>query len=150
MRAYAPNEEVFAASIPPYTGEAKGQLVYNLGEFNAVKFSSCICDFWATLGYDVLAELLTLVTGKDWTEADMGDVGRRVLNIARAFNQREGFNRKHDTVPKRIIKDALKNGPAEGQKIPQEVFEDMLNQYYGIMGWSETGIMPDDLVESLL
>ncbi|MFA7662081.1 MAG: aldehyde ferredoxin oxidoreductase N-terminal domain-containing protein, partial [Anaerovoracaceae bacterium] len=39
MRAYAPNEEVFAASIPPYTAEGKGQMVYNLAEFNAVKFS---------------------------------------------------------------------------------------------------------------
>jgi aldehyde:ferredoxin oxidoreductase len=150
MRAYAPNEEVFAASIPPYTGEGKGQLVYDLGEFNAVKFSSCICDFWATLGYDVLSELLTLVTGKEWTEEDMSTVGRRVLNIARAFNQREGFNRKHDTVPKRVLKDALKSGPAAGQKVPPEVFEDMLSQYYGIMGWSEQGIMPDDLVASLL
>ena len=150
MRAYAPNEEVFAASIPPYTPEGKGQMVYNLGEFNAIKFSLCICDFWGTISYDIMAELLTLVTGREWTAEEMGEVGRRVLNIGRAFNQREGFNRAHDTVPKRVVKDALKSGPAAGQVIPPEAFEDMLNQYYEVMGWNEDGTMPEELIQSIL
>jgi len=150
MRAYAPNEEVFEASIPPYTAEGKGEMVYNLGEFNAVKFSSCICDFWATLSYEVLAELLTLTTGRNWTPDEMGEVGRRVLNIARAFNQREGFNRKDDTIPKKLIKQALKSGAGAGQVIPQEAFDDMLDQYYEVMGWDKNGIMPDDLIQSIL
>lgn len=151
MRAYAPNEEVFAASIPPYTSEGKGQMVYNLGEFNAVKFSLCICDFWGTISYDIMAEMLTLVTGRQWTADEMGEVGRRVLNIGRAFNQREGFNRAHDTIPKRLVKDALEGeGPAAGQKIPQEAFEDMLDQYYEVMGWDKNGMMPEDLIQSIL
>ena len=151
MRAYAPNEEVFAASIPPYTSEGKGQMVYNLGEFNAVKFSLCICDFWGTISYDIMAEMLTLVTGRQWTADEMGEVGRRVLNIGRAFNQREGFNRAHDTIPKRLVKDALGgDGPAAGQKIPQEAFEDMLDQYYEVMGWDKNGMMPEELIQSIL
>lgn len=151
MRAYAPNKEVFAASIPPYTSEGKGQMVYNLGEFNAVKFSLCICDFWGTISYDIMAEMLTLVTGRQWTADEMGEVGRRVLNIGRAFNQREGFNRAHDTIPKRLVKDALGGeGPAAGQKIPQEAFEDMLDQYYEVMGWDKNGMMPEDLIQSIL
>jgi aldehyde:ferredoxin oxidoreductase len=149
MRAYAPNEEVFAASIPPYTAEGKGQMVYNLAESNAIKFSLCICDFWGTINYEIMAELLTLVTGRQWTVEEMGEIGRRVINIGRAFNQREGFNREHDTVPKRIVKEVLQNGPAAGQKIPQEAFEDMLNQYYEVMGWDENGLIPESLMETL-
>jgi len=150
MRAYAPNEEVFAASIPPYTSEGKGEMVYGLAEYNAVKFSLCVCDFWATLTYDIMADLMTEVTGKEWTTDDMATVGRRVMNIARAFNQREGFNRKDDTVPKRIVKEALKSGPAAGQVIPEEAFNDMLDQYYSVMGWDKNGMMPEDLISSLL
>ncbi len=152
MRAYAPNEEVFAASIPPYTPEGKGQLVYDLQLTNAVKFSLCICDFWGTLtgNYEMMAELMRLVTGKDWTAEDMQAVGRRVINIARAFNQREGFNRTHDTVPKRVVTEALQNGPAAGQAIPPEAFEDMLDQYYEVMGWNKDGTMPEELIQSLL
>ena len=146
MRAYAPNEEVFAASIPPYTAEGKGEMVYNLAVFNAVKFSLCICDFWATLSYERMAELMTLATGKEWTEQDMKDVGERVINIARAFNQREGFNRKDDTMPKRLANEALQHGAAAGQKIPQEAFEDMLDQYYAVLGWDKNGMIPDNML----
>lgn len=149
MRAYAPNMEVFEAAVPPYVPDEKGQMVYELGEFNAIKFSLCICDFWGTIDYAIMAELLTIVTGRKWTEEEMGDVGRRVLNIGRAFNQREGFNRKHDTMPKRLAKEALKNGPAAGQAIPQEAFEDMLDQYYKVMGWDENGMMPETLIATL-
>lgn len=149
MRAYAPNEEVFSASIPPYTPEGKGQMVYNLAEFNAVKFSLCICDFWGTITEERMAELMTLVTGKGWTEQEMKDVGRRVINLARAFNQREGFNRKDDTMPKRLAKEALASGPAAGQKIPQEAFEDMLNQYYEVLGWDENGMIPESILSQL-
>jgi aldehyde:ferredoxin oxidoreductase len=146
MRAYAPNVEVFAAAVPPYTAEGKGQMVYELAEANAVKFSLCICDFWGTLNYETMAEMLTLVTGRTWTVEEMSEVGRRVINVARAFNQREGFNRKDDTMPKRLAKEALKSGAAAGQSIPQEAFEDMLNQYYDVLGWDRNGMMPDTLI----
>ncbi len=149
MRAYAPNEEVFAASIPPYTPEGKGQMVFDLGQWNAVKFSMCVCDFWGTLGLEMMAEILTLVTGKEWTADDMAEIGTRVLNIARAFNQREGFSAKDDTAPKRIFKEALVNGPAAGQKIPEEAFEDMKQQYYKVLGWDENGMLPESLLATL-
>ena len=80
----------------------------------------------------------------------MIETGIRVINIARAFNQREGFNRKHDTVPKRVVTEALKSGPAEGQVIPPEAFEDMLDQYYQVMGWNNDGTLPEELIQSLL
>lgn len=151
MRAYAPNVEVFAAAMPPYTSEGKGQMVYELGEFNAVKFSLCICDFWGTITYEIMAEMLTMITGEEWTPEEMGEVGRRVLNIGRAFNQREGFNRADDTVPKRVVREALGGeGPAARQKIPQEAFEDMLDQYYEVMGWNKDGTMPEELIQSIL
>ncbi len=121
-------------------------MVYNLGVFNAVKFSLCICDFWATISFERMAELMTLVTGKEWTEQDMNEVGVRVLNIARAFNQREGFDRKDDTIPKRLVNEALQSGAAAGQKIPQEAFEDMLDQYYAVMGWDKNGMIPDTML----
>lgn len=149
MRAYAPNVEVFEAAAPPYTAEGKGQMVKDLGVFNGVKFSLCICDFWATIGEARMAELMTIVTGRDWTEEEMNEVGERVLNIGRAFNQREGFNRKHDTMPKRLANEALKSGAAAGQKIPQEAFDDMLNQYYEVMGWDNNGMLPQSLIDSL-
>ena len=145
MRAYAPNEEVFAASIPPYTAEGKGEMVYNLAIYNAVKFSMVICDFWP-LSIERMAEVMTLITGKEWTVEMLNQVAWNVLQIARAFNQREGFNRKDDTMPKRLATEALKSGPAAGQLIPQEAFEDMLDQYYKVLGWDENGMVPESII----
>lgn len=60
-------------------------MVYDLQEFNAIKFSLCICDFWGTINYDIMAELMTLITGREWTSEEMGEVGRRVINICQSF-----------------------------------------------------------------
>lgn len=149
MRSYTANSEVFEAAVPPYTHEGKGQVLYDLGEWNAIKFSCCLCDLWGTADYAVMSELLTLITGKEWTEEDMSTVGRRVLNIGRAFNQREGFTREHDAVPQRLFKDKLKGGPADGQVMTEEGFQDMLDQYYEIMGWDKNGCLPQDLIDTL-
>lgn len=149
MRSYTANSEVFEAAVPPYTHEGKGQVLYDLGEWNAIKFSCCLCDLWGTADYAVMSELLTLITGKEWTEEDMSTVGRRVLNIGRAFNQREGFTRANDTVPQRLFKDKLKGGPADGQVMTEEGFQDMLDQYFEIMGWDENGCLPQELIDTL-
>ena len=149
MRSYTANAEVFEASCPPYTAEDKGQIMYDLGEFNAIKFSCCICDLWGTVDYAIMSEFLTLLTGKTWTEEEMSEVGRRVLNIGRAFNQREGFTRKDDIVPERLFTEKLKGGPGDGQVIPKEAFEDMLSQYYAVMGWDENGCLPQELIDTL-
>lgn len=148
MRAYAPNEEVFAASIPPYTPEGKGEMVFNLAVYNAVKFSLILCDFWP-LEMNIMSELMTMVTGKEFTEDDLNAVSVRIMHLARAFNQREGFTRKDDTMPKRLVNEALKSGPAVGQKIPQEAFEKMLDDYYAVLGWSKDGIVPDEVIATL-
>ena len=149
MRSYTANSEVFEAALPPYTHEGKGQVLYDLGEWNAIKFSCCLCDLWGTADYAVMSELLTKITGKEWTEEDMSTVGRRVLNIGRAFNQREGFTREHDVVPQRLFKDKLKGGPADGQVMTEEGFQDMLSQYFEIMGWDENGCLPQELLDTL-
>ncbi len=148
MRAYAPNEEVFTTNIPPYQSEGKGEMVKGLGTYNAVKFSMCICDFWG-LSLETMAEVMTLVTGEEFTPEQMEEIGVRVLNIGRAFNQREGFTRKDDTIPKRLVNEALENGPAAGQKIPQAEFDRMLSDYYACMGWTDDGTLPQELLDTL-
>ena len=48
------------------------------------------------------------------------------------------------------MRDALATGPAAGQFIPQEAFDDMLSQYYAVLGWDENGMMPEELIKSVL
>ncbi len=66
-------------------------------------------------------------------------VGERIYNLERAFNIREGFSRKDDVFPQRMLTEPLENaGPSEGQIIRKP--DVLLDQYYQIRGWDNNGI----------
>ncbi|MBE3085527.1 MAG: aldehyde ferredoxin oxidoreductase family protein [Bacteroidetes bacterium] len=134
MRAWPVVREAYG-DLNPFTVEGKAQLVMEMQNSNAVKFSLILCDFWAA-GEEVMAEVLNLITGESYTAEGLLKIGERVVNIARAFNAREGFNRVQDTLPGRIFNDALKSGVTEGKKIPKEDFNRMLTEYYQLRGWN--------------
>lgn len=67
-------------------------------------------------------------------------IGERIYNLARAFNIREGFRRKEDTLPKRFFEEPLPEGAAEGHFINSDEFDKMLSEYYKIKGWDKNGI----------
>lgn len=137
MRAWPVASEAYG-DLDPFTAEGKAQLVIDLQHYNAVKFSTILCDFWA-LSLDTLAEVLTLVTGAPFTVEDLEITGERVVNIARLFNGREGFSQKDDTLPGRIFEDPLKSGATEGKLLPESEFVKMRAEYYALRGWQEDG-----------
>jgi aldehyde:ferredoxin oxidoreductase len=50
-------------------------------------------------------------------------IGRKRLNMMRAYNAREGIQRDRDTLPKKMFKTALKNGRTDGVILEREEFE---------------------------
>lgn len=86
------------------------------------------------------ADMVNAVTGFDFTAEEILKVGERINNIARAFNIREGFDRKDDTFPERILTEPLKAGASKGQYIPKEELKIMLDEYYSERGWDANGI----------
>lgn len=137
LRAWPVEDEAFG-DMDPFTIEGKAQLVIELQHYNAAKFSTILCDFWA-LTPETTAEMLSLVTGESYTAEDMDQTGERIVNTARLFNLREGFSRKDDTLPGRVFNQVLKSGVPSGKKLPQEEFEKMLLEYYSLRGWDEEG-----------
>ena len=137
MRSWPVASEAFG-DIDPFTAEGKARLVIDLQHYNAVKFSTILCDFWA-LSLETMAEMLGLVIGSDVTPAQLEEIGERVVNIARLFNQREGFDRKNDTLPARIFNEYITVGATAGKNLPRADFERMLTDYYAIRGWDDEG-----------
>jgi aldehyde:ferredoxin oxidoreductase len=62
--------------------------------------------------------------------------GERIWNLERLFNQRAGFTRKDDNLPKRMLTEPLPDGPAKGSTVPLDM---MLEEYYKLRGWNEQG-----------
>lgn len=62
------------------------------------------------------------------------------------FNKREGFGRKDDALPKRLLTEEMPEGPAKGQVHP---LEGMLSQYYEKRGYDEEGWPTDEKLREL-
>ena len=73
-------------------------------------------------------------------------VGERVWNLERKYNLAAGFTSKDDTLPKRLLKDAAKTGPAKGLTAG---LDKMLPEYYQLRGWSKDGVPSNETLSRL-
>lgn len=92
-----------------------------------------------------LSYLFNSVTGLNYTQSDLINVGERIWNLARLYNIRVGFTKKDDMLPRRLLT-PLEKGPAKGKKIP---YEAMLREYYNVRGWDENGIPTENTLKKL-
>jgi len=86
------------------------------------------------------------VTGVSFTEEEIMRVGERINNLERAFNVRQGLTSDDDTLPKRFLKEPLPEGPNKGQVCE---LQPMLEEYYQLRGWSNTGVPTRKKLEQL-
>jgi aldehyde:ferredoxin oxidoreductase len=106
-----------------------------------------LCQFvfgptWQLFGPDDIVELVRSVTGwEDFSYADIEKVGERRINMMRAFNAREGFDRKDDLIPEKLFK-PLKGGASDGWKLDRAEIETALEKYYEISGWDVSSGLP--------
>ncbi|MEM2936661.1 MAG: aldehyde ferredoxin oxidoreductase family protein, partial [Candidatus Bathyarchaeia archaeon] len=89
---------------------------------------------------DVIANLVSAVTGMDIFPKDLMMMAERIVNLERIFNVREGISRSDDTLPERFFTEPIQSGPTKGQVIDRGEFNQALDRYYELRGWSkETG-----------
>ena len=82
-------------------------------------------------------------------DAYLVKVGERMFNLERAFNIREGFGRKQDTLPKRLLTEPLhtRKAPGEGQIVSHQ--DEFLDKYYRLRGWTKDGIPAPEKIKAL-
>ncbi len=103
---------------------------------------------WSLFGPAEAVEMVKHITGWDVTIDELIKLGFRRINLMRAFNAREGFDRKDDMLPKKFFKPLLGTGPTAGIALDQHEFEEALDHYYHLMGWTENGLpTPTKLAE---
>ena len=67
--------------------------------------------------YEEAAELLQAVTGWEVTGAELEDVARRIVDLRKAFNIREGWAPEDDTLPARFLGEPLPDGVSAGARL---------------------------------
>lgn len=147
-RGYAA-QEVFGIPIP-YPVErleikGKGILAKWNQDFCGCYDVATLCEFPAQMGLmplaqKVTADLLSGATGCEFTEQGVWQLGERLNNLCRMFNVREGFSRKDDCLPRRLMEEPIKDGLSKGELISQQDLDFMLDEYYEARGWDKNGI----------
>lgn len=125
-------------SQDPWNPEGKAAICVEDQTRTSVKWSFIFCDFYS-VNFPNMAKYYSAVTGVQSSEEHLRKVGRRIWNLTRAFNVREGFTRKDDTMPERMEKEPLLDGKPKGHVVPRADFEKMLNEYYKLWGWDDQG-----------
>ncbi|TFH42113.1 MAG: aldehyde:ferredoxin oxidoreductase, partial [ANME-2 cluster archaeon] len=111
--------------------KGKGAMVWDGQMRNAILDSIGVCKFllMAAAGMDDLFDLYIAATGFDMEREEFDLIGKRLAVLTREFNNREGFNRTHDTLPKKVM--------TEGRSISQADLDLMLDEYYESAGFTK-------------
>jgi aldehyde:ferredoxin oxidoreductase len=146
-------EKVYGVSTEgdPTAYETKEKVV----EFSETVYAVCdclgicrfVCHGWNSpklLGYKHFSEMMKPAVGLELSPDQLREIGRRVIDLERMINQREGLSRADDTLPGRYFDDPMPSGHTKGHKIDRERFEDILDHYYQVKGWDNEGnLMPE-------
>lgn len=137
MSAYPIAEEAWG-TLDPFTFEGKGKLVADMQNSQFVKFSMGVCDFWP-ISDETLGSLYEVTAGGKWPAEKVYAVGERIFNLQRMFNVMLGFDRREDSLPGRLHKELLKEGPPKDHPMTKEAFDNAMSEYYTYRGWDERG-----------
>jgi aldehyde:ferredoxin oxidoreductase len=86
-------------------------------------------------------KLIHLITGRQLKWDDILKVSEKVWHLTRAISVREieGFGRKDDIPPDRLMEDPVPNGPNQGHVVTRPEVESLLDEYYQARGWDQQG-----------
>jgi aldehyde:ferredoxin oxidoreductase len=137
--------------------EGKSRMVWWQELLYAVTDSLGTCKFQTVFlavhapKWEEFTKLINLVSGMEYTVPQLMEIGERIYTIERLFNNREGFSRKDDMLPKRYFEEATPIGlpRIKDRKIDREKFEKMLNEYYALHGWDNNGVPTEESIRKL-
>ncbi|MBC2854294.1 aldehyde ferredoxin oxidoreductase family protein [Cetobacterium sp. 2G large] len=102
-------------------------------DLTAVIDSMGMCLFTSfALNAEDYTNFLNAATGTEHTVTSLLDTGERIYNLERIFNKRAGMKPEDDKLPKRLLKEAIVDGPSKGLKSKLDI---MLPEYYKARGW---------------
>ena len=151
-------EKVYGRPIDPDPGsyQTKEAVVHFSDNIFAAVDSLGICKFVChgfnsphLLGYRHFAEVVALATGIDMSPAQIEAAGKRIIDLERVFNMKEGMTRLDDTLPKRYFDEPMPLGLCKGHYVDRREFANLLTRYYRLKGWDEEGRPSRSVIDAL-
>jgi len=129
---------------PDIPGEATATQVIQRQNLAEVVDSMSVCSSTSgsstgperSMSLGMIPQILKAVTGMDFNEEELMDIGDRIFTMKRAYITKIGIGRKDDRLPARFSEIPR---VVEGVQLVADV-ESLLPPYYKIRGWDENGI----------
>ena len=132
--------------------ERRGRITMEGEDYNAVLDSLIWCKFLRKAFEDFYQESSTIyqhVTGWPMTPEELRQAGERINNLKKLFNLREGWARRDDTLPPRVLGETLPTGVAQGIGLTKDDLDFMIETYYRARGWTAEGLVPESKITEL-
>lgn len=149
LRSYTVASEILGIpeKTDPLATEGKAGLVKAFQDATAAVDSTGLCLFTTfAWSLDDFYPQVDAACEGEWTLDKLVEVGERIWNLERQFNLAAGFTGKDDTLPKRMLKEAARTGPAEGKV---SGLKEMLPEYYELRGWDKGGVPTAETLQRL-
>lgn len=146
-------EADFSGEVNRFHGDsARGSIVAASEDFAAVLDSLIVCKFLRkcfTDFYTEAADILTEITGWDYTGPELRATGERIHTLKKLFNVRERWQPEDDWLPERLLNERLQTGVAAGVGLGRDELREMIRSYYQAREWDENGFVPLAKLEQL-
>jgi aldehyde:ferredoxin oxidoreductase len=143
----------FSTEVDRFHGDARSARLSIEPELRAALMDSMIlCKFLRNAFEDVFSEsaaMLREVVGWDVDAAELRGTARRIADLKKAFNIREGWTPADDTLPRRLLERALPAGAAQGAHLPAERLAAMVRAYNVARGFSPEGYLRGEAIADL-
>ena len=149
LRGYTIASEVLGIPVKtdPLEHEGKPELVKAFQDATAAFDSAGICVFTSfAWGLVDVAPQIQAACGEQFTTEELEKIGERIWNMEREFNNAAGFTKADDSLPKRLLTEPAKTGPAKGKV---NMLAEMLPKYYAARGWDREGVPTAETRERL-
>lgn len=141
--------------LDPLSWDDKAELIKDWQDVFAIIDAAGLCVFFSvrnlvTPTRDIrpegIMELLNAATGAGYDLEELVRAGERIFNAERLFMVKAGLSREDDTLPPRILREPLPDGPGQGSVCH---LEEMLDPYYQVRGWDQNGIPTHEKLREL-
>jgi aldehyde:ferredoxin oxidoreductase len=145
LRSYTVASEILGIpeKTDPAVTDGKAGLVKAFQDATAAVDSMGLCVF-TTFAWtlDNMAPQMDAACEGDWTVDRLVEAGERIWNLERDYNIKAGLTGADDNLPERLLKEASKAAPTEGQVCN---LDQMLPEYYQLRGWTADGQVTDEV-----
>ena len=123
-----------SGQIAPDKVKGKARLFVDYEDKMTLFDALILCRFYRDLiTWEDLQEIIESTCSLSLKKKELKTIASGIINLARAFNQREGVTQKEDKLPRRFFREVLQE---TGKAIQPQDMEIMLREYYALRGWN--------------